>query len=304
MGIRILEKLLEGLLQNFGLIMQAVLKVVQSLAKFFNSHAKDFLSMGIQILTLLIQGLGKMLPELIAEALFLATQFLEKIKNQDWKQLGKDIISFFLLGIKGMYDLAVEGATELIDKIWTTITDINWGELGENILKGIVDGILNIGDKLKEFGGDFLEAMQNVFTISSPSKLMRDEVGKYLGLGIVEGLEQNLPDMQNLSDRLSSEFNPEFDFPDFPQISLIDENALQAFRLQSAKSANLVQSSPTSPVVNNYYQQTTNNTTTNNQKNSQQGNIIVPIYLEGEQIRTAVLSAVQIENLRSGGDFV
>jgi len=309
MSVQIIEKLAEGLLSKLDLILQSALRIVHMLVEFLSNHAKDFISIGIQILTMLIQGLGEMLPELIAEGLFLATQFLEKIKNQDWNQLGKDIISFLLQGIKGMYDLAVEGTTELIDKIWTTITDINWGELGGNILQGIVDGLSNIGNKLTEWGEGFVGGIADFFGIHSPSRLMRDEIGKYLGLGIGEGLQDNLPDMEQISSELSSGFKPEFDFPDFdfpdfPQISLIDENALQAFRLQSAKSANLVQSSPTSQVVNNYYQQTTNNTTTNNQKNSQQGDIIIPVYIEGEQIQTAVISAIQLENMRSGGGFI
>ena len=220
MGIQVLEKLLEGIVKNIGLIVQAVLKIVNSLAKFFDEHGKDFISMGIQILTMLIQGIGKMLPELIAEALFLIEQFAKMFKDFDWWQLGKDIISLLLTGIKGMYDLAVDATTGLIEKICDTVKEIDWIQLGMDILDGIVNGMKNIGNKISDWGESFVSGLADFFGIHSPSRLMRDEIGRYLGLGIQEGLENSLPDMGRISSELSSDFKPEFTMPEIQKPDL------------------------------------------------------------------------------------
>lgn len=233
-----------------------------------------------------------MLPELIAEALFLTTQFLEKIKNQDWEQLGKDIISFFLLGIRGMYDLAVEGVTELIDKIWTTITDTDWFELGSNILDGIVNGLSNMGNKISEWGEGFIGGIADFFGIHSPSRLMRDEIGRYLGLGIQEGLASSLPDMGQISSEISDGFNPDFQMPD------IDFDKISA-QMRFA-SASVGASAMPMMTTNNYY----NSIQNANAPMSQQGDLIIPVSIGVQEIETFVFSAIQLENMRSGGAFL
>lgn len=293
MSIQIIEKLAEGLLSKLDLILQSALKIIHTLVKFLSDHAKDFISIGIQILTMLIQGLGGMLPELIAEALFLSTQFLEKIKNQDWEQLGKDIIAFFLQGVKGMYDLAVEGVTELIDKICTTITNIDWFELGSNILDGIVNGLSNIGNKISEWGEGFIGGIADFFGIHSPSRLMRDEIGRYLGLGIQEGLASSLPDMGRISSEISDGFKPEFDFPqiDFEKISA---------QMRFASDSVGVSAMPMMATNNYYY----NSIQSANAPMSQQGDLIIPVSIGGQEIETFVFSAIQLENMRSGGAFL
>ena len=48
-------------------------------------------------------------------------------------------------------------------------------------------------DKIQGFGSSVLNGIKDFFGIESPSKLMRDEVGKYLAQGVGVGFKLNMP---------------------------------------------------------------------------------------------------------------
>lgn len=78
---------------------------------------------------------------------------------------------------------------------------------GLNMLKGILQGMLRTNGVswrlgvLKKF---IVDAIRDKFKIHSPSKVMRDEVGVYLGLGILQGLESTIPAISSVSNRIST----------------------------------------------------------------------------------------------------
>ena len=68
--------------------------------------------------------------------------------------------------------------------------------IGRNIVEGLWNGIKNaagwIRDKVGEFARGILDGMKEALGISSPSKLFRDEVGKYIAEGIGVGFNRNI----------------------------------------------------------------------------------------------------------------
>ena len=69
------------------------------------------------------------------------------------------------------------------------------GFVGKNLVEGIWNGISDmagwIGEKIKGFGSGVLDGLKNFFGIASPSKLFRDQIGKNLVLGLVDGITDN-----------------------------------------------------------------------------------------------------------------
>ncbi|MFR8841005.1 MAG: hypothetical protein ACLVHH_01205 [Faecalibacillus intestinalis] len=67
--------------------------------------------------------------------------------------------------------------------------------VGVNLVKGLWNGINSVKDwilgKIKGFGDAVLNGLKSFFGIHSPSKVMADEVGKYLPQGIAVGIEAN-----------------------------------------------------------------------------------------------------------------
>lgn len=73
-------------------------------------------------------------------------------------------------------------------------------EIGQNLIKGIWEGIQNMGqwikDKIASFGQTITDGFKAVFGIASPSKLFADVIGKNLALGIAEGFDDEVGDVE------------------------------------------------------------------------------------------------------------
>ncbi|MGN1298084.1 MAG: tape measure protein [Clostridia bacterium] len=90
------------------------------------------------------------------------------------------------------------GAQDLFNKIVETIEGLpqKMEEIGRNIVEGLWNGITGAGDWIKNKVGEFskgvLDGMKEALGIHSPSRLFRDEVGKYIALGVGEGFTENI----------------------------------------------------------------------------------------------------------------
>lgn len=106
-------------------------------------------------------------------------------------------------GAETMEKNLLDGLSELPSKIF---------EVGKNIVEGLWNGITSMGDWLKEKMGEFadgiLEGMKDALGIESPSKVFRDEVGKYIAQGVGVGFEE---EMKNISKDMQSAIPTSFD---------------------------------------------------------------------------------------------
>ncbi len=79
-------------------------------------------------------------------------------------------------------------------------------DIGGNIVKGIWDGISGsltwIKDRITGWVGDVLGFIKNLFGIASPSRLMRDEVGRWIPAGIAVGIEANASEVEDAMDEV------------------------------------------------------------------------------------------------------
>ena len=87
---------------------------------------------------------------------------------------------------KKLLDAIIEKVKEIPEKIKS---------IGSDIVKGLWNGINDmagwIKDKISGFGEGVLDSLKNFFGINSPSKLMAEEVGKWLPEGIAVGITDN-----------------------------------------------------------------------------------------------------------------
>ena len=109
-------------------------------------------------------------------------------------------------------------------------------EIGKNIIQGLWNGISNAKDwlinKIKQLCSDALGAIKKFFGIESPSKVMRDEVGKFMAEGIGVGFTKQMPSvieaMKEKLSTVSNALNTDLIFGDIPQIQgnkIISENS-------------------------------------------------------------------------------
>lgn len=90
-------------------------------------------------------------------------------------------------GARRMFDAVVDGISGLPGRV---------ASIGSDIVSGIWDGISGaagwLADKVSSFASGILDGMKNALGIHSPSRLFRDQVGKYIAQGIGVGFESEM----------------------------------------------------------------------------------------------------------------
>lgn len=85
---------------------------------------------------------------------------------------------------------------QVFSAIINAFKGINWADLGKNIIDGVINGVKNAASSLinvfKDLAESALDAVKDFFGIASPSKVMRDQVGKMLPAGMAQGVEDGM----------------------------------------------------------------------------------------------------------------
>lgn len=101
---------------------------------------------------------------------------------------GSKLASKGAIAAKGLYDAVVNGVSGLPAKM---------AEIGSNIVSGIWNGISSgwnwLKDKVSSLAGSLLNSAKSALGIHSPSKAFRDEFGRWLMPGTIEGVKQSMP---------------------------------------------------------------------------------------------------------------
>lgn len=90
-------------------------------------------------------------------------------------------------GASNMFNAVVNGLASLPGRVLS---------IGSDIVRGIWNGISGaagwLADKVASFASGILDGMKNALGIHSPSRLFRDQVGKYIAQGIGEGFTDEM----------------------------------------------------------------------------------------------------------------
>ena len=96
-------------------------------------------------------------------------------------------------GLTAAKEAAINVCNSILDGIRNAFSGV--ASIGANLIEGLWNGISSmgawIGEKIRGFGEGVLNDIKRFFGIASPSKLMRDEVGRYIAEGIGIGIEKN-----------------------------------------------------------------------------------------------------------------
>lgn len=117
---------------------------------------------------------------------------------------GSQMVSKAKTGVTNVSNAIVNGLKSIPSKI---------ASIGRNIVEGLWNGIKNatgwIKEKVGSFASGILQGMKDALGIKSPSRLFRDEVGKYIAEGIGVGVTENADDpidaLKKLGDDMASQ---------------------------------------------------------------------------------------------------
>lgn len=125
-------------------------------------------------------------------------------------KIGKNIIKGFVNGIKNTISLVKNVGTTIFDTVKNFFKDplktlLN---VGGNLITGLWNGISDkvgwITSKIKGFGETVLGSIKDFFGIHSPSRVMKDQVGKNIALGVIKGVDGQKKNAKKSAKKLGS----------------------------------------------------------------------------------------------------
>ncbi|HBF2755656.1 TPA: phage tail tape measure protein [Clostridioides difficile] len=135
--------------------------------------------------------------------------FFQTLPSRIWTWLTNTVQKVVSWGSQ-MATKGKEGAKKLINTVVDTLKSLPKKvlDIGKNVVKGLWEGITGAGDWLKGKIGDFangvINGFKNGFGVHSPSWKLRDLVGRFLPLGIWEGIKVELPSLKSNIDNVVS----------------------------------------------------------------------------------------------------
>ncbi len=198
-GIQIILALGEGLIAALPQLIETVPQIVINIANVINENAPRLIKTALYLIGQLAIGLIKAIPTLIANIPQIIHAIVEAFMAFQWLNLGKQLIDGVANGVKKAGESMATAAKNTFSKFKSKLAGVEVASELKNIGKHIIDGIVggiksslsriaNVAGKIKD---TLLSKLKGLFKIASPSKLMKEEVGAYIGEGIAVGIEES-----------------------------------------------------------------------------------------------------------------
>lgn len=239
-GVQIIAILLKGLIQSIPTLIANVPKIVQAIVSVFTAY--NWLSLGKSLITGIKNGIMNAKNTAVDAMKNTYNGLIDAIKNlpSKLKGLGENgikgigngitgklsglkttagkILTNIIEAVKNLPKELSKKATSAIRDMKTTFKNVDWGSVGMNVVKGIAKGVGDFAwilvDKMTSLAQKAWEGVKDFFGIHSPSRLMRDTVGKMIPAGITVGLEKAFPDtIDTLLDQSKQLANVPFTAP-------------------------------------------------------------------------------------------
>ena len=198
-GIQIILALGEGLIAALPQLIETVPQIVINIANVINDNAPRLIKTALYLIGQLAIGLIKAIPTLIANIPQIIHAIVEAFMAFQWLNLGKQLIDGVANGVKKAGESMATAAKNTFSKFKSKLAGVEVASelknIGKHIIDGIVGGIKNSLSKIANVAGKIkdtlLSKLKGLFKIASPSKLMKEEVGAYIGEGIAVGIEES-----------------------------------------------------------------------------------------------------------------
>ena len=233
-GVQLIAILLKGLIQSIPTLIANVPKIVQAIVSVFTAY--NWLSLGKSLITGLKNGIVAAKNNAVTAAKNVYNGVINAIKSlpSKLKSIGTNgvssmgsgitsrlstirsaagkILTYIINAVKNLPSKLASKAGEAIRDMKSRFSNTDWWSVGKNVVRGIVNGIANnawmLINKMIDLAQSAWKSVKDFFGIHSPSRLMRDTIGKMIPAGITVGLEKAFPDtlktLMNQSEQLAN----------------------------------------------------------------------------------------------------
>lgn len=218
------EEFRTRVLEVWGVVRDFVSSAVTTIAGFFTVTLPAAITFMLNWFAQLPTRIGAYLSSALAKARAWATQvaataaaagrnmlsnvisFVSQLPTKVGGYL-TDVVNKVIAWGANLASGGLSAAQQLFDAVTSKVAEIpsNVANVGGDLVRGIWNGINgNLGwikGKISGWVGDVTGFLKRLFGIASPSKVMRDEVGKYLAQGIAVGFGDEMPNVMRSMQR-------------------------------------------------------------------------------------------------------
>lgn len=234
MGTNFINSVVEFFVQLPGKVLEFITSAYQNVQQWATNMWNKAKEMGTNFLNAVVS----FFTQLPGKVLQFITSALDNVKT--WatnmatqaREMGtnfiNNVVSFLtqLPGkVKGFLDSAIENVKtwvtqmgqkgkEAIESLISNVVEAaksipaKMAEIGKNMVEGVWNGIQNAAswftNQVKGFFSGIVDGVQDALGIGSPSKVMADQVGKWMPAGVATGFEKAMPAaMRNIQTALN-----------------------------------------------------------------------------------------------------
>lgn len=187
--MEILPELINELIKAIPQLLEAAVQLLMAIVEAIPTIIKALVKALPDIISTIISTLLANLPMIINAAIQLFMGIIKAIP-----QIQLELMKALPQIIRGIVSGLINGIPEMV-------------KAGKDMLAGLLKGLVDtkaIGKAIKNLGSSIVKGFKSFFGIHSPSRLMEDEIGKFLGLGIGEGVIDSIPQVKQQLNKFSN----------------------------------------------------------------------------------------------------
>ena len=218
-GVQVLNSLVSGIMSTIPTLVESGLNALTEFINMLIANLPSVLESGKEILLNVVSGIQASLPQIVSAAGNAIASLLSGIVSHLPEILvaGIDLVVSLVAGIGNALPDIIAAGVDLVKKLWDTIINTDWLQLGKDIIRGLINGIGSMAgalwDAAVNVAKSAFDGIKSFFGIHSPSRKMRDEVGKFIPSGIAVGIEANTKPLTDAMHSLSDDTVNAFTVP-------------------------------------------------------------------------------------------
>ena len=207
-GLELIVELMNAISDHIGEITKLAAEIVTEFLNGIAENLPNVIDAAADLIANFLNGIAENLPQIIAAAVNLITSFIGGIASNLYQVIdsGFELAISFINGVadslrnntddlidagKNLFDAIVDAGVQALGEGVSSIFDA-----GKDLIQGMIDGIKEMIGKVKDACKDVVKAvvdkLKSLLGIHSPSRVMRDEVGRYIVEGIAEGITEDM----------------------------------------------------------------------------------------------------------------
>lgn len=197
-GLALLMGLVNGILTALPTLIAALPSIIVGIVSFLQTALPTLMEAGVALLSALVtnmpvivQAVVNAIPQIITGLMLALTASIPQLITAGVKLL-VSLITDLPTIIQTIVTAGPKIVVAIINEFRKPETLKKFADSGQELIKGLWEGISDMASwikgKIEGFGAGILNNLKSFFGIKSPSRVLRDEVGKMLGMGLAEGI--------------------------------------------------------------------------------------------------------------------